>query len=92
MDTKKLVNSKGAAWHPSWYTPDTKHGETASIDGEMPTWEIIQHEDMVVVFESSTKRRRVQMEDGGMGGGTGAAVTLVTACTVVLALSMCVSL
>jgi hypothetical protein len=62
MNTKKLDNSKGAAWYPSWYTPDTKHGETASMDGEMPTWEIIQHEDMVIVFEfDETKKNK----DGG---------------------------
>jgi hypothetical protein len=29
----------------------TKHGETASIGGEVPTQEIIQHEDMANAFE-----------------------------------------
>jgi hypothetical protein len=65
VNTKKLDNSKGALWYPSWYTPDTKHGETqtASIVGEMPTWEIIQREDRITVFEfDETKKSK----EGGL--------------------------
>ena len=40
-----------------------KHGEQVGIIGEVPTWEIIQHEDMVAVFEFDEKSRN---KDGGV--------------------------
>jgi len=62
-NTKKLDNSKTVAWYPSWYAPTAKHGEVASITGDVPTWESIQHEDMVTVFEFDEGKRN---KDGGM--------------------------
>jgi site-specific DNA-cytosine methylase len=62
-NTKKLDNSKTAAWYPSWYAPMAKHGELAGISGDIPTWEIIQHEDMVTVFEFDERTRN---KDGGL--------------------------
>ena len=63
-NTKRLDNSKTAAWYPSWYAPTAKHGEVASTpDGDMPTWEIIQHEDIVTVFEFGSATKKIQ--DGG---------------------------
>ena len=40
-----------------------KHGEVASVTGDVPTWEIIQHEDMVTVFEFDERTRN---KDGGV--------------------------
>jgi hypothetical protein len=62
-NTKKLDSSRTAAWYPSWYSPMAKHGELVGVTGEMPTWEIIQHEDMVTVFEFDEKTRN---KDGGV--------------------------
>ena len=62
-NTKKLDSSRTAAWYPSWYAPMAKHGEQVGITGEMPTWEIIQHEDMVTVFEFD---ERLRNKDGGV--------------------------
>ena len=63
-NTKRLDNSKTATWYPSWYAPTAKHGEVASTDGDVPTWEIIQHEDVVTVFEFMNIQGR--NKDGGM--------------------------
>jgi hypothetical protein len=63
-NTKKLDNSKTAAWCPSWYAPTAKHGEVASATGDVPTWEIIQHEDVVTVFEFDEMVKR--NKDGGL--------------------------
>ena len=62
-NTKRLDNSKTAAWYPSWYAPAAKHGELVGITGDVPTWEIIQHEDMVTVFEFDERTRN---KDGGV--------------------------
>jgi hypothetical protein len=44
---------------PPTQPAETKHGETSSLDGEVPTWEIVQHEDMVNGFEfDETKKSK----------------------------------
>ena len=50
-NTKSLDSSPTAAFYPSWYTPDAKHGETASATGEMPTWNMVERCDMVTTFD-----------------------------------------
>jgi hypothetical protein len=38
----KLDGSASAAFFfPVWYTPEAKLGETASLTGEMPLWEMV---------------------------------------------------
>ena len=49
-NSKKLDGSASAAYFPVWYTPDAKLGETASLSGEMPLWEMVPRRDMVVSF------------------------------------------
>ena len=62
-NTKKLDSSRTSAWYPSWYAPMAKYGEQVGVIGEMPTWEIVQHEDMVTVFEFDEGKRN---KDGGV--------------------------
>jgi hypothetical protein len=41
-NSKKLDGSASAAFFfLVWYTPDAKLGETASLTGEMPLWEMV---------------------------------------------------
>jgi hypothetical protein len=49
-NSKKLDGSANAAFYPVWYTPEAKLGETASVVGEMPLWEMVPRGDMVAVF------------------------------------------
>jgi hypothetical protein len=52
-----------AAYFPVWYTPESKSGETAAPEGEMLLWEIVQRQDMVVVFVLAENCARTQGEE-----------------------------
>jgi hypothetical protein len=57
-NTKKLDSSPTAAYHPPWYTPKAKHGETAALLGDMPSWDIVERAKMVAVFDYYTRSKR----------------------------------
>ena len=63
-NTRKLDSMSTAAYFPVWYTPDTKLGETAAVEGDMPLWDIVQRRDMVVVFWFAVDCPRTK--DGGL--------------------------
>jgi hypothetical protein len=63
-NTRKLDSMSTAAYFPVWYTPDSKLGETASVKGDMPLWEIVQRRDMVLVFVFAADCPRTK--DGGL--------------------------
>jgi hypothetical protein len=47
---KKLDFSPNASYCPSWYNPKATHGETASLNVGMPSWDIVGRARMVTVF------------------------------------------
>jgi hypothetical protein len=49
-NSKNLDGSASAAFYPVWYTPEAKLGETASVVGEMPLWEMVPRGDVARVI------------------------------------------
>jgi hypothetical protein len=63
-NSKKLDGSASAAYFPVWYTPEAKLGETASLIGEMPLWEMVPRRDMAVAFMFDSECRPTK--EGGI--------------------------
>jgi hypothetical protein len=34
-----------------WYTPKARHGKTAALLGDMPSWDIVERAKMVAIFD-----------------------------------------
>ena len=58
--------NKNSKFYPSWYDPNSRTGEVAAKEGEVPTWEIVYRKDMVALF--SWDDETTGSMDSGDGG------------------------
>ena len=49
-NTKRMDGNKNSKFYPSWYDPSDRTGEVAAQEGEVPTWEIVDRKNMVLLF------------------------------------------
>jgi hypothetical protein len=41
-----------ASYYPSWYSPKAKHGGTASLTGDMQSWDIVGRARAATAFDN----------------------------------------